>query len=99
GLVRVDRAQRRCDRRSDRRRPRSGPGGRLRALVALMAVVALASSVHASPSPYAWRREILLGANEQEHFYLVESMTNPGNAYVASESLSIYQRSNADPRW
>jgi len=71
----------------------------LRALVALMAVVALASSVHASPSPYAWRREILLGANEQEHFYLVESMTNPGNAYVATESLSIYQRSNADPRW
>lgn len=70
----------------------------MRALVVLMALAA-ASSVQASPSPYVWRREILLGANEREHFYLVESMTNPGNAYVSTESLSVYQRSNADARW
>ena len=71
----------------------------MRALVALMALVTLAAGVHASPSPYGWRREILLGANEREHFYLVESVTNPGNAYVATESLSVYQRSNSDSRW
>ncbi|HEV8479303.1 MAG TPA: hypothetical protein VGR66_00790 [Candidatus Eisenbacteria bacterium] len=70
----------------------------MRALVVLMALAA-ASSVQASPSPYVWRREILLGANQQEHFYLVESMTNAGTYYDSVESLSVYQRSNADARW
>jgi len=72
----------------------------LRALVVLMALaVLLASNAQASPSRYSWRREILLGANEQEHFYLVESMTNPGTYYDSVESLSVYQRSNADAHW
>jgi hypothetical protein len=65
----------------------------------LIWIALLATSVQATPSPYSWRREVLLGANEREHLYLVFQHSNPGANFAAFDSIFVYERNNTDPRW
>ena len=71
----------------------------LRAIVFAMALLgAAATGASATDEAFVWRTVSLLGGNEREHMYLV-SRHGSRTGSDRTDSIFVYERSNADPHW
>jgi hypothetical protein len=63
----------------------------------LPALLSIAPRVEGSPDPAHWRREVLIGANSQDFFYLEFLWEQKGTYYESTESVFICRASLAQP--
>lgn len=64
----------------------------------LLAVAVLFSIAHATPEPSDWRREVLLGDNDDYFFRFVTDSFHPGSHYTYTRALKLEKVRKSDAR-